>query len=123
MTLFTLGQFTSHSGAVLPFKIDCDALTDDDIDCCAVLIARMVRPFIEVEGVPSGGVRLADALMAHRRNYGGLLIVDDVWTTGGSMNAHRTGREAEGAVIFARGPLEPWVRSIFLHRNETDVAR
>ena len=43
MTLFQCKKFTSHSGLKLDFKIDCDYLSDDDIECIAKLIARRTK--------------------------------------------------------------------------------
>ena len=62
MALFSLSPFTSSAGVTLPFKIECDALTDDDIETLAEMIRQMVGPFSSVEGVPRGGLRLAAAL-------------------------------------------------------------
>lgn len=121
--LLVPGEFTSHSGLKLPFKIDCDALTDDDIAVCAQLIHDLVPPFSRVEGVPNGGLRLARALQPYASD-GPLLIVDDVWTTGVSMNHHRSGRRAYGAVIFARGLLPSWVSGLFtLHQSLLQLRR
>lgn len=112
--LFVAESFTSHAGLPLTFKIECDALTDEDIRCCAHEIAKRVPPFRTVEGVPRGGLRLAEALRPHTRASGDLLIVDDVLTTGESMERHRSGRTAAvGAVIFARGPCPWWVTPLW----------
>lgn len=110
--LFRCGHFTLASGAASGFKIDCDALTDEDIECLAALIAERVPAFASVEGVPTGGLRLASALQQYAGG-GGLLIVDDVWTTGASMRRQRGGRDAQGAVIFARAATDPWVTPLF----------
>ena len=112
MSLFKLGDFKSHSGNILSWKIECDALTEDDWQCLAVIIAKVVGPFGSVEGVPQGGLPLATALQRHV-THGELLIVDDVLTTGISMEDQRYGRTAKGAVIFARGPCPVWVKPIF----------
>lgn len=110
MNLFNLGEFTLHSGADSTLKIDCDVLTDGDLEAVAAALARLVPPFGRVEGVPSGGLRLAEAM---GKWAGGspdrLLIVDDVLTTGRSMEEHRAGRPAYGAVIFSRGEPPSWV--------------
>lgn len=74
--LIAPGAFVGNSGAVLPWKIECDALTDATIAGFAAAIAQTVR-FGEVEGVPRGGLRLAKALEAYATD-GPLLIVDDV---------------------------------------------
>ncbi|KKL20362.1 hypothetical protein LCGC14_2456230, partial [marine sediment metagenome] len=43
-----------------------------------------------------------------------LLIVDDVLTTGASMEKQRAGRtNTIGAVIFARGDCPAWVKPLF----------
>lgn len=103
MSLIELGQYRLASGNQSFFKLDCDALTDDDILACAVLLHRRLPEFGRIEGVPAGGLRLATA-MKEFATTGPLLIVDDVVTTGGSMEKHRAGREAIGACIFFR----PW---------------
>lgn len=113
MSLFTLGNFRSHSGEILQWKIECDALTLGDWDCAAVMIAELVDSFSSVEGVPRGGLKLANALKKYTHTSGPLLIVDDVLTTGGCMAAHRNGREAIGAVLFARGYCPSWVIPVF----------
>lgn len=121
MTLFQAGEFVAHSGATLPFKIECDALSDAEIDLFADLMVNL-RPgmkYSRIIGIPRGGLRLADAV---RRRYGGrdpmgpVLIVDDVLTTGRSMDEAAKAESAPfavGSVIFARGPCPFWVRSIF----------
>jgi orotate phosphoribosyltransferase len=112
--LFRWGDVTLHSGASSPFKIDTDALTGDDWQCLAHLVAELVGPFGAVEGVPRGGLPLATALSS-MATAGALLIVDDVLTTGVSMEEHRAGREAIGAVVFCRSPSWPaWIEPLFL---------
>lgn len=124
MNLFQLGDFTLASGKKSKWKIDCDALTNEDIETIALLIAKIVGPFSSVSGVPTGGLRLAEAM----NNYatpGGYrkphLIVDDVFTTGKSIMKWR-GRyikdDVMGAVIFARGPVFPWVKALFTMPRE-----
>jgi len=112
MNLFSLGWFRSSSGQVLPWKIDCDALTSKDWHCIATIIAHSIQ-FSEVEGVPKGGLALADALMEYRSEGAGLLIVDDVLTTGKSMEELRGDRDATGIVLFARGSCPDWVKPLF----------
>lgn len=117
MNLFERGNFVLASGAQSSYKIECDALTDDDIETLAWMIAINLRlNFGSVEGVPTGGLRLAGAMQQYISDPESerILIVDDVWTSGGSMRNHRAGRyNTIGAVIFARGPVDPWVFSLF----------
>ncbi len=110
--MFQFGKFKSHSGEVLHWKIECDDLTLADWKCLACVIKESVVPFGSVEGVPMGGCCLADLLKPYVTK-GPLLIVDDVLTTGGSMEEHRAGRLAIGAVVFARGLCPAWVTPIF----------
>lgn len=110
--LFVNGELTSHSGLSLPYKIECDALSDAEIATIAAEVARRIT-FQEVIGVPRGGLRLAAALERYRSDTGGLLIVDDVLTTGRSMEELRAGHIAQGVVIFARGPCPTWVTPLF----------
>lgn len=118
MSLFNVGAFMLHSGSTSPFLIDCEALVDEDWEALALIIAMSGHPpsFSRVEGVPRGGLRLAAALERHcfpGRRSAPLLIVDDVLTTGASMEQQRNGRDAVGWVVFARGPCPPWVHAIF----------
>jgi len=114
MSLFQRGRFQLHSGDVAYWKIDCDALTDGDIDTLASLAFDVLPSFGLVEGVPNGGLRLAASLQAYsRKGVDKLLIVDDVLTTGASMEEQRAGRDAIGLVIFARGPAPGWVTPLF----------
>lgn len=117
MSLFQIGQFTLHSGQETYWLIDCSSLSNRDIEALAEMIAR-IGPFSRVEGVPRGGLRLASALQRYVTAGGPLLIVDDVLTTGASLEQHRAGRAAVGVVIFARGPCPKWVLPLFV---ATDV--
>lgn len=99
--LLLSGEFELASGLLSDFKLNCDALSDGDIATCARLLSNRLPNFGRVIGVPTGGDRLAVAMMPYATT-GPLLIVDDVWTTGGSMERFRAGREAIGAVIFFR---------------------
>lgn len=114
MTLFQHGAFKSHSGLNLPFKIECDALTDEDWYQLAGILAETMPPFSAVEGVPRGGIPLAKHLERFLQDEGKLLIVDDVYTTGNSMEEQRAGRDALGAVVFARGHWADWVYPLFV---------
>ena len=60
MTLFTKKDWAMHSGGIAQYKIECDALTDKDMDCLAFIISQKGQ-FSRVYGVPTGGSRLAKA--------------------------------------------------------------
>jgi hypothetical protein len=114
MGLFCLGDFKLHSGRHSSFKIDCDALSDDDLAALAWQIAAKLPPFGSVEGVPRGGLRLAQALQAYVQ-YGPPLIADDVLTTGNSMEEQRAGRSCYGIVLFSRtSRLPDWIKAVFI---------
>ena len=124
MSLFQSGNFTLHSGQQSDFKIDCDTLTDEDWETLAAIIAKR-REFREVIGVPQGGIPLARALEKYAQpsmigRYGlPILIVDDVLTTGASMEEVRLKRRDTqvdrfiGVVVFARGSCPNWITPIF----------
>ena len=113
MSLFGTGHFKLASGRESFFKIDCDALTDEDWEAIALMASKILPPFGVVEGVPRGGLKLAEAMKRYLSTSGPVLICDDVWTTGGSMEKMRDGREAIGLVAFARGPIKPWIYAVF----------
>ncbi len=110
--LFQSGTFTLHSGSQSAWKIDCDSLTNDDLETLAQMAAEILPAFGEVIGVPEGGLRFAEALRRYSR-LGPTLIADDVLTTGGSMERfHMVGTDL-GVVIFARGKCPDWVTPLF----------
>lgn len=113
--LFQLRDVVLHSGGRSRYIIDCNALSDDSVKCLAFMLAERLPKFGRVEGVPRGGLRLALALQdyALHTDEFPLLIVDDVNTTGNSLEKHRAGRDAIGAVIYARGPRPAWVTALF----------
>lgn len=119
MNLFRNGEFILNSGRKAFYKVDCDALTGDDIECLARLIKDNLPLFAWVEGVPTGGLRLAEALkpLAEPDCTEVGLIVDDVLTTGNSMEKQRAGRNAMGVVIFNRmhnDQVTPgWIKSVW----------
>jgi hypothetical protein len=126
VNLFQLGDFTLSSGAKSKWKLECDALGDDDWRALAEMIRQLVGPFSSVEGVPRGGLKLAELLRPHAELAGPHLIVDDVLTSGGSMERLRERRRGEntfssgyegpefaGAVVFARGQCPHWIKAIF----------
>lgn len=118
MSLFKLGDFTLHSGASTFWKVDCDCLTDDDWTTLARMIYEENKPFRKVIGIPSGGLKLAKALQIYcfpNPEYP-ILIVDDVLTTGKSMEEARAGRNVKGAVVFARGAYPDWIKPLWLRR-------
>lgn len=119
MILFSTGLFTSHSGKLLQWKINTEALTYDDLRALAAVAAKFLLPFSFVHGIPRGGVPMAEQMATHYQAYAKrLLIVDDVLTTGASMEGARarlssTWPEIIGLVIFARGPCPEWVTPMF----------
>jgi len=100
MPLFKAGEFTSSSGLKLPWKIDCESFDDEDWQVLASMVGQKLC-FSHVEGVPKGGLKFAEALQPYC-TVGGVLIVDDVLTTGANMERHRADREAFGVVVFDR---------------------
>ena len=129
--LFEVGNFTLHSGGTSWFKIDCDNLLFDDIRFLAhYIVKEMKLVFDHAYGIPDGGIRLAEELNRYvpeevAINATKILIVDDVLTTGKSMED--TKKEIEeagekvvgGVVIFARGKCPSWVVPVFqMYCNE-----
>ena len=119
--LFQAGEFVLHSGGRTRFRIECDALNDDDWSSLAAWAAQQLPPFGAVEGVPRGGVKLATALSPYVTT-GPLLIVDDVLSTGACMEKWRAERHAMGLVVFARGVPPRWVRALFSVPEAVSVA-
>lgn len=114
MNLFRTGDFALSSGRRSNWKIDCEALTAWDWKTLALMLAERLPAFGKVEGVPRGGLLLAAAMEAYATSgESRLLVVDDVLTSGASMEKVRAGRHAVGAVVFARGSCPWWVMPLF----------
>lgn len=121
MSLFQLGPCTLPSGRFTNFKIECDQLGVEDWDALAALAVEILPAFGTVEGVPRGGIPFARALEAYAVRGTELLIAEDVWVEGISMERFRAGRDALGIVAFSRGVTAAWVTSLFqldLRANE-----
>ena len=88
MNLFQDGDFTSHAGLPLKWKLECDAITDDEWRCLAKMVMDyQTRPFYKAVGIPRGGLKFAEAMneYASDNDTDQIMICDDVFTTGTSM--------------------------------------
>lgn len=127
--LFQDGDFVSHAGLPLAWKIECDAITDDEWRCLAKMImGYQTKPFSKVVGIPRGGKKLEDALQPYcdTRTFNDhigdivnypVLIVDDVYTTGTSFREFREEHYLQQEVyqwcVFARRQPEDGVKALF----------
>jgi len=120
MNLFESGQFILHSGDKSNWKINCDVLTSEDITTLASMVYESVGLFRKAIGIPTGGLELANILQGYcfpNPEYP-ILIVDDVLTTGASMEKmkriqNKKNHEVIGVVLFARGKCPDWVFPLF----------
>jgi hypothetical protein len=111
-------MFIAASGNELQWKIECDALSHDDWECLAHMIAERCGPFSHAEGVPTGGWLLAHYLNTNHKksqwkDKQPRLLVDDVYTTGGSIAKFRQPGDKIW-VVFARNPPTPDIKSLFV---------
>ena len=118
--LFTEQDFIGHSGDELHWKIECDALFPNEWKCIARMIFEIeTRPFQAAIGIPRGGVELGRWLNEYSTQNAEhpYLIIDDVLTTGGSMDEykeeHFKDKDAFGWVVFARAKCPDWVTALF----------
>ena len=117
--LFESGDFVLRSGAETDWRINAEALDASSIATIACMIADRVGPFCAVRGIPTGGGEpLAKALEPYRSDEGPLLVVDDVLTTGVSMEEYADYfgmLDTVYYVIFDRsGGLRPsWVKALW----------
>src|ERR1700730_17721232 len=118
--LIEYSSFVGHSGLTMPWKVNCDALTDEDWAGLAQIV-RAQFSFSQVTGIPRGGLKFAAALRPYCSD-GPLLLVDDVMTTGKSMEEYRAFHPmmpTKGVVVFSRGPVPDWVHPIFVVNSWT----
>lgn len=118
--LFNTGLVTLSSGRESNFKIDCDALTDEDWAALAeVFFQGYGGGWGAVEGVPRGGLAFAQHLAKYSMSreesfektgwlaWVEVLVVDDVATTGSSIRRLARSFASKGfsvdcAVAFSR---------------------
>ena len=119
--LFQKIDFTSHAGLDLAWKIEMDALSHGEWECIAQMIMELTPPFKEAIGIPRGGNILGKLMNKHGtgKREDPICIVDDVLTTGTSMNEFKTKRQWRnpskyiGWVVFARSQTPHWVNALF----------
>lgn len=132
MDLFQKCDFISHAGLHLKWKIEMDALSDAEWDTCATMIMEyQKRPFYKAEGIPRGGVKLANALNKYASGDPAdqVLICDDVYTTGTSFRDYIdvyypmwTMGQGYRWVVFARKPSyeKDFVKALFTMPERSD---
>lgn len=120
MSIFQLGDFILASGKKSCWKIECDSLSSSDWNCLALLGVGMLPPFGSVIGVPRGGLLFAEALQRYA-TVGPRLVVDDVYTTGKSINKIMEDNDTDiGLVAFARSQPSRRVTPIFILYSEIE---
>ena len=114
MSLFIREDFISYAGLPLTWKVEWDALTDNDYEALAKIVSEKLT-FRDVKGIPRGGIPFEKALKPYCTNDENdpLLIADDVYTTGTSMReVYEEG--AIGIVVFARNEItDDWIKAIW----------
>lgn len=123
--LFQLGSFELASGMCSSWKIEGDALGPEDWACLAALAVDLYGRPSEAIGVPRGGLPFARALqhLLLPHPHGRKWIVDDVFTTGGSIAAFRQTLppvEYHVVVAFARSPLPAKHRAVFVYGSDRE---
>jgi hypothetical protein len=109
--LFEVGDFVSHAGNKLAWKIECDAMRPEWWDGVARMIMDyQTEPFSKVVGIPRGGLPLQYAMEKYvTPGDHPWMVVDDVYTTGTSFREFCTSNQTMFAYkwcIFARKPIE-----------------
>jgi len=120
--LFVDVKFIASSGQELSWKVECNAISEAEWDWAAARVAERFT-FREVHGIPGGGLPFEKALRPYIQKDGHcFLIVDDVLTTGGSMEKAKEdlrrrhkGVPRIGVVLFARVSPPPWIGALWQH--------
>ena len=118
--LFVEETFVGHSGGTLHWKIEMDALKDAEWKCIARMIMEHQKDFFQAAiGIPRGGLKLSSYLneYATQNSKDPYLLVDDVLTTGGSMEQykeeHLKEKDVIGWVVFSRTKPVEWINTLF----------
>lgn len=119
--LFQNKTFIGASGKKLDWKVECDAIPQPgNWEWGAKRVSEQCR-FHTVYGIANGGLLFADACEQYKTTdpSAGILIVDDVWTTGHSIIKFYSELPATDSrvyiwVMFSRNPDIPWwVRALW----------
>ena len=126
--LFTVGDFISHAGLPLKWKIECDAISPEQWSALATMIMEyQTEPFSKVVGIPRGGLALQYALEPYvTEGDHPWLVVDDVYTTGTSFREFCTNKHTMFAYkwcVFARKPIPSMedINALFTMPEKKDV--
>jgi len=118
--LVQLGDHKLNAGKRSCYKLVCDQFIADNVEALAWMLRQLAGPYGSVAGIPRGGLSLAAAMEKYRDRSleRTLLLVDDVITTGGSLNRERERLAGQydhiiGVAVFSRGPLPSWVSAMF----------
>ena len=118
--LFVEEDFKSHAGLDLHWKIEMDALDEAEWKCIARMIMEyQTEPFQAAIGIPRGGLKLSGYLNEYSTQSpkDPYLIIDDVLTTGGSMEEfkeeHFKNKKVVGWVVFSRKKPATWIKTLF----------
>jgi hypothetical protein len=118
--LFQSVDFISHAGKPMTWKIECDAISDDEWVTLAKMIREVERrSWSKAVGIPRGGVALGKALDTYSTGNPDhpILIADDVYTTGTSFIEFKAEHYSDVATIewcvFARKATERRVKALF----------
>lgn len=112
--LFEAGDFISHAGLPLSWKLECDAIHPNEWKAIAKMVMEYQdRPFYKAVGIPRGGLPFASAMNEYASGNPNdqIMICDDVFTTGTSMREFIkeeypdwTAGQGYRWVVFARQP-------------------
>jgi len=123
--MFKNGEFTSHAGKKLSWKIECDSLDRNDITTiCELIASKFAFKEAYCPVTNSHFVNDMTRFLNHyhaTKNCSQILIVDDVLTTGKSMEERRQNlirqnvlySHIKGVVLFSRGECPRWITPIF----------
>ena len=102
MSIFQKVDFKSHAGLDLSWKIECDGVSKKEWQCLSEMVMDYEkRPFQAAIGIPRGGVILGSYLNQYSTQNPDdpYLLIDDVLTTGGSMEDFREKNFSDKTVI------------------------
>lgn len=127
MGIFQRGLFIFSSGRRSDWKVEIDKADDEDIKTLALRGIEKLDGFSKVIPVPKGksgspidnAKRIAEVLQPFAEpdnEHLPVLVVDDVYTTGDSINAEMKlhGYNVMGLVLFAHAKPPPWINAVWI---------